>query len=138
MTHLTCAACGQRLTRDCRIGEAWEHDITVADRDPTTPVGVMVRLDREDAAPVTGPPDGQVIKIHVFSPAGAISINPQDLIEDATTACGLRNGCCGPDGMDGPNLACLCGQTVATEWGDCWTQAEIRFLPDAVKMVETA
>ena len=34
--------------------------------------------------------------------------------------CGTRNGCCGPDGLDGPNLACACGTTLGTELGDCW------------------
>src|SRR5262245_10097810 len=28
---------------------------------------------------------------------------------------GRRNGCCGPDGCDGPNLFCRCGRPVATE-----------------------
>ncbi|MFE9428621.1 hypothetical protein ACFYNO_37400 [Kitasatospora sp. NPDC006697] len=33
-----------------------------------------------------------------------------------------RNGCCGLDGMDGPNLVCGgCGAEVGTEQSDCWT-----------------
>lgn len=37
-------------------------------------------------------------------------------------------------GFDGPNRACAtCGAVVATGWSDCWTQAEIRFLPEAVE-----
>ena len=53
-----------------------------------------------------------------------------------------RNGCCGPDGMDGPNLECAgCGALVATEVADCWTWQEVRLYPDAVRAaagVETA
>ena len=105
----------------------------VGERQPTTPVGVMVRLAEAVSTPVTGP-DGQVLKIHVFSPAGAISINPEDLLREGLRAIGNGNGCCGPGGMDGPDIGCACGASLATEWGDCWTQAEIRFLPDAVEM----
>lgn len=53
-----------------------------------------------------------------------------------------RNGCCGPDGMDGPNLECAgCRAQVATEVADCWTWQEVRLYPDAVRVsaiVETA
>ncbi len=31
-----------------------------------------------------------------------------------------RTGCCGPSGLDGPNLRCVCGSDFATEFGDCW------------------
>lgn len=31
-----------------------------------------------------------------------------------------RSGCCGPDGMQGPNLLCNNGHEVATERSDCW------------------
>jgi hypothetical protein len=33
---------------------------------------------------------------------------------------GGRVGCCGPSGLDGPNLRCVCGSDIATEFGDCW------------------
>jgi hypothetical protein len=33
---------------------------------------------------------------------------------------GGRIGCCGPSGDDGPNLRCVCGSDIATEFGDCW------------------
>src|SRR6266571_1330633 len=31
-----------------------------------------------------------------------------------------RNGCCGLDGMDGPNLVCPNAHEVGTEKSDCW------------------
>lgn len=33
---------------------------------------------------------------------------------------GGRFGCCGPSGLDGPNLRCVCGSDIATQFGDCW------------------
>lgn len=130
MPCLTCTACGRPLTRDCRWGAPAEHDVTVVDRAPTVPVGALVRLLEESSTPVTQ--HGEVIRIHVFSPAGAIAAHPDDVLPDALLPHGRDNGCCGSDGMDGPNRACVCGAVVATEWSDCWTQAEVRFLPDAV------
>jgi hypothetical protein len=130
MPRLTCNACGRPLTRECRWGALAEHDETAADRGPAVPAGAVIRLPEESSSPVTQ--NGQVIGLHVFSPAGAIAIHPDDVLPDALRSHGPDNGCCGSDGMDGPNRACVCGAVVATEWSDCWTQAEVRFLPDAV------
>lgn len=96
--------------------------------------GMMVRLPAEDAVPVTQ--GDVVIRTHVYSPAGSISMRPDGLLRDAVTPSGLRQGCCGPDGMDGPNFSCLCGNVLGTEWGDCWTMAEVRFLPTAVLVAD--
>lgn len=50
---------------------------------------------------------------------------------------GRRNGCCGPDSMDGPNLACAdCRAEVATEFGDCWTWQQVVLVPTAVELFE--
>ena len=38
-----------------------------------------------------------------------------------------RSGCCGCCGLDGPNLACVCGRAVATEVSDCWTPYFVAF-----------
>jgi hypothetical protein len=69
-------------------------------------------------------------------PAGAIVDHPEDVIRDAIVSAGTDAGCCGSDGCDGLNRACLCGRMVATEWSDCWTQAELRFDPDAAILSE--
>lgn len=46
---------------------------------------------------------------------------------------GRRNGCCGLDGLDGPNLVrSACGAEVATQQSDCWSQQLIALIPDAV------
>ncbi|WP_433463533.1 hypothetical protein [Spirillospora sp. CA-128828] len=45
-----------------------------------------------------------------------------------------RNGCCGLDGLDGPNLICAgCGAEVATKQSDCWSQQQVTLLPAAVR-----
>ncbi|RYE90865.1 MAG: hypothetical protein EOO75_09550 [Myxococcales bacterium] len=60
-------------------------------------------------------------------------MNPADVVR-AHLRSTLRNdhGCCGSDGMDGPNRKCVCGATVGTEWSDCWTAAEVRLDGDAI------
>jgi hypothetical protein len=72
------------------------------------------------------------IGTHLYSPEGAIAVHPDSVRRDAIVPAGIDSGCCGSDGCDGPNRACGCGNVVATEWSDCWTWAEVRFLPDAV------
>ncbi len=50
---------------------------------------------------------------------------------------GRRNGCCGLDGCDGPNLVCRgCSAEVATERSDCWTPQEVVLVPAAVEAVD--
>jgi hypothetical protein len=121
MAHLSCSACGRRLTRDCRVGALEEFTVDAQDRAPSVQVGVMVRL--EDM------PDRPGVAL-----AGCISTNPEDVIRSSVKHIGMQAGCCGLDGMDGPNVSCVCGAVVGTEWSDCWTQAELRFLPAAVSM----
>ena len=130
--RLYCRACGAALTRDCRWGSAGEREATGAARSTVVPAGVVVQLREEDAVPVTAA-GGELLRRHVYSPPGAVSANPADVLRGQLRSCGTDNGCCGSDGMDGPNRACACGAVVATEWSDCWTQAEVRFLPDAVR-----
>ncbi|MFD0269401.1 hypothetical protein ACFVGY_22955 [Streptomyces sp. NPDC127106] len=41
-----------------------------------------------------------------------------------------RQGCCGPSGSQGPNLACAgCGAEVAVETADCYTPQQIALDP---------
>jgi hypothetical protein len=80
--------------------------------------------------------DGQVVREVEVSPAGAIAINPEDLLPEVLESCGFESGCCGSDGLDGPSRACLCGNLVATQWSDCWTVHEVRFIPDGVTQLE--
>ncbi|MEV6319283.1 hypothetical protein [Streptomyces sp. NPDC051776] len=53
-----------------------------------------------------------------------------------TSLRGRKNGCCGLDGCDGPNLVCRCCMAeVATERSDCWTPREVVLVPAAVEAV---
>lgn len=47
-------------------------------------------------------------------------------------------GCCGLDGLDGPNQVCPCGAEVATEKSDCWMPHALLFERDAVELVDDA
>lgn len=47
---------------------------------------------------------------------------------------GIRNGCCGPDGNDGPNISCRCGSVVGTEFGDCHMLHFVHLDPDGVRV----
>ncbi|GAA3624219.1 hypothetical protein ACLIYM_13055 [Streptomyces fenghuangensis] len=64
-------------------------------------------------------------------------LNPGDLRGTRHTDDPARlNGCCGLDGMDGPNLLCArCGAELATESSDCWTWQQVALLPEAVERV---
>jgi hypothetical protein len=122
MAHLTCVACGRRLTRDCRLGTFLEDfTLDAQDRAPSVQVGVIVQLEGHELDAVT------VVR--------GIVTNPADVLLDELKYSGKYYGCCGVDGSDGPNRSCVhCNAVVATEWSDCWTQAEIRFLPEAVRL----
>jgi hypothetical protein len=134
MTHVNCLACGRALTGDYRWGAEADYDPDYVDRAPALPQGVAVRLDYEDAILVRYG-DGTT-STQVISPPGTIALNPCDVLVDALLSHGPDNGCCGSDGSDGPNRACLCGNVVALEWSDCWTRAEVRFFPHAVVIIE--
>ena len=69
------------------------------------------------------------------------AMNPSDLIVQRASLrdvmeIGVRNGCCGPDGGDGPNLSCICGSVIATEVGDCWLPHFVAMSHAAVDLVE--
>lgn len=45
---------------------------------------------------------------------------------------GRLNGCCGLDGLDGPNILCECGAEIGTEKSDCWMPHCLLLDPAAV------
>jgi hypothetical protein len=75
-------------------------------------------------------------------PQGTFAVEPQGFLlhPDDVTRVDLhpdirrRNGCCGLDGLDGPNLICAgCGAEVATKQSDCWSQQQVTLLVAAVR-----
>jgi hypothetical protein len=52
---------------------------------------------------------------------GCVIVNINDLIGTKPHPDASRlNGCCGLDGLDGPNLVCENGHEIATAMTDCW------------------
>jgi len=43
-----------------------------------------------------------------------------------------HNGCCGRDGLDGPNLVCAMGHEIGTEKSDCWMAHAAILLRNAI------
>jgi hypothetical protein len=133
MVEVLCESCDRILTRPLRLGEARELRRTVEDGgDPLVDEGVAVVDDQQTTVTVykaDEPPTEQV-----FRPAGGIVINPADVLEGVLVSVGQDSGCCGSDGLDGPNRACLCSRIVGTARTDCWTSSEIHFLPGAVRL----
>lgn len=133
MIKISCAACGQILTHEGRWGDTSEWHGLADVRCSPVANGVLVRLPEDGVAFLMS--DNQS-GTQVYSPEGAISVHPDMVIRENWSPAGIDQGCCGSNGEDGPNRACTCGQLVATEWSDCTTMAEIRFLPDAVIVSE--
>jgi hypothetical protein len=133
MIRLLCAHCKAALTRSCTWAPFSAFATHVEFGESLLGEGTLVQWDVEDAVPVyygDGRPNGK----KVYSEPGAISANPADVLIEQMASCGVDNGCCGSDGCDGDNRACLCGAVLGTQWSDCWTQAEMRFRADAVKV----
>ena len=127
----TCVVCNRALTRPM----AQLPTLPVAKQldevsyEPTLSVGTWAldpepRLRTADGAPASTP--------------GCLVTNPQDAPDLPPHPEARRNsGCCGHDGCDGPNRICPgCGAAVATLSDDCWTLVELRFEPDAVRVVD--
>ncbi|MGC4811259.1 hypothetical protein ACLQ29_12120 [Micromonospora sp. DT228] len=140
MTVFACLRCGTALTDDL-------HEVQFAELpDPVSPY----ELEPGEACPAWvsagrfavdphpfGPPyvaidtDGR--NLVSAGPRNTIMINPAGLlVRHLHPDRGRRNGCCGLDGTDGPNLVCGCGAEIATESSDCWTPQVIRLQPHAV------
>jgi hypothetical protein len=114
----------------------YDEDPSIRTPDSPVPSGLLIRFTRDDEAgrlPVILAADG--FHRRPTSRAGAIAVNPGDVVREHMDSTGTGYGCCGSSGLSGPNRACTCGLIVGTEWSDCWTKAEVRFIPDAVDVV---
>ena len=137
LVFLTCRHCGAPLTRPVSWAPESAYDPQRANPPERpgswVPPGSLIRFAKADVVPVSR--RGEVIGSHEHSPAGALALNPVDVIAEQWRSIPERDGgCCGSDGCDGPNRRCLCGAVLATERSDCWTPAEVRFLPTAVEV----
>src|SRR5437867_13336817 len=70
-----------------------------------------------------------------WSAEGSILVNLSDLVGTQHHSDSHRlAGCCGLDGMDGPNLLCANGHEIGTEKSDCW-MPHAALLLDAVVQI---
>ena len=123
---LVCNACGAHLTGALVVLSGKDPSVPLpepVDREPLTPQGTayksyepMVRSYGETKEPLEFVPQYWV--------------NPEDLCEGVrlTKRWERLNGCCGLDGMGGPNQLCACGAEVGTLRSDCWTP--LVFIPE--------
>lgn len=125
---MVCGSCGNTLTNALSQLDEMPSPTHTQPGDerylPTIPIGAWA-TDPDPIGWRQGLPTS-TLGCPVINPADAIGVLPS---EDP-----LRNsGCCGHDGLDGPNLLCRgCRSEVATLRNDCWTVLEVRFEPAAV------
>ncbi|MFF9178656.1 hypothetical protein [Streptomyces sp. NPDC014793] len=116
MTVFSCSACQQRISPDLR--------------EVPMPPPVTEGAPGHRFVPPLMPRGAYAVSPHT----GVFVLNPADISKVARHPDrGRLNGCCGLDGLDGPNLVCdACGTEVATQQSDCWSQQLIALVPDAV------
>ncbi|GAB1693489.1 hypothetical protein [Krasilnikovia sp. M28-CT-15] len=74
-----------------------------------------------------GSRDGYLISA---GPRNTVVIHPDDApLLQPLPGFKNSNGCCGPDGMQGPNRACPCGTALATLAADCEGPYELHLDP---------
>jgi len=119
----TCATCGLPITGTL-VHLTELTTLTVADQTPLVPPGHYVlalelagKYERSDM------------------PQDTVLLNRRDT--PTLVEAGNREGCCGPDGLGGPNLACELGHLVAVEIADCWTP-QVVLLPSGLATIEQA
>ena len=96
-------------------------------------IGIVVRDPLPVVSWVSSP--GNAARPEEQAPAESFVVHPDS--SQGLRSCGEDNGCCGSDGCDGPNRACGgCGLVVGTARTDCWTGLEMRFRPNAVRLVK--
>lgn len=132
---LYCKKCHVELTQDCQIGTMADYNETPEPKESSVEKGIIVVLDEDIFRTITDNKN-VIVKKALVSSKGAYAINPQDVIKANILTCGVDNGCCGSDGLDGFNRRCKCGNVLGTEWSDCWTQAEYRFEPLKVELYD--
>ena len=134
MKVVRCGSCGAPVSVALAVVDADRIDLTIVG-DATLPRGSIV-LGAPARTVQPWAKAGTQVSPVVQAPEGSVVVHPDDVVPDAVTRVGLAGGCCGLDGQDGPNQGCACGAVLGTAWTDCWTANEVRFLPDAVRVVD--
>jgi hypothetical protein len=117
--HVRCGNCKTRLSEDVRLAAADERNTN--DGESYVPQGAAIQEDDSFFHQNVG---GWILNI-----ADVVKTHP-------TTAQRRLSGCCGLDGMDGPNLLCVhCEAEVATKKTDCWMPHCVIFEPATTESV---
>ncbi len=118
MRHIVvCRACGARLS------------VPLGELPPEVPLGRENGRDLVPAGAFTRRRHGSVSGQVLIRAGDARNVRPHP---DS----GRRAGCCGLDGLDGPNVVCACGAEVGTEWSDCWMPHALALEPGATALVD--
>lgn len=117
MTVFACSRCKQRLSADLR-------------EVPLPPPVV----EEAPSAETFLPPWMQRGTYATNQHTGEFVLHPDDVSSTTAHPEPRRSGgCCGLDGLSGPNLVCdNCGAEVATQYSDCWSQQYVGLVPEAV------
>lgn len=87
---------------------------------PAIPEGFFARINSDD-----------------WAASGTVVVNLHDLVgTNHHPDFRRRNGCCGLDGLDGPNLVCPNGHEVGTEKSDCWMSHAAVLLDGVIRVNE--
>jgi hypothetical protein len=137
MATLLCGNCGAQLSRPIRIVQHSQQapaDLNVADGEPLTPAGTgvfshfffyIVTAQTIADAPV------DFTTQHWLHP---IDVLAAEVVTDTARL----SGCCGLDGLNGPNMRCMaCNEDVGTRQSDCWTADVFVPLPSATRWEES-
>ena len=114
MVVFECVACGAALTVPLRQVDRPDHEVVhqlgngIWDMPSLVPTGT-------------------------YAGQSQIVVAPGDVRGVSWIEGRLGGYCCGIDGHNGPNLACACGQEVATRVDDCSLWQVVRFEPGAVR-----
>lgn len=120
MAFIVCVRCGKRLTAE------------IAETPLPAPVTEETRGSRQFL------PARMTSGTYAVGPEmNGFVLNPDDVKStDLHPDLHRQAGCCGLDGLHGPNLICArCGAEVGTKESDCWTQQQVVMLPEAVKLI---
>ena len=128
---LGCYACGSPLTRPVKLVSRDMHGVEEPNSqcdDPHQEIieeGIAYQSRKPRVQSFDGRGPGHRLD---FRPQ--YWLTPRDLLDHVgySPIPTRHQGCCGLDGMDGPNRVCACGAEVGTEQSDCWTGQ--LFVPD--------
>ncbi|MDH6129957.1 hypothetical protein [Kitasatospora sp. GP82] len=150
MTVFRCVRCNQPLTAPLHRLETFPNRPEPVDREiapPTVPRGFYAIDPEPFGAPFVPNDDPQepvaAMAGMTVHRDGAVlkSAGPKDtVVLHLDDAIGLHHhterqqwiGCCGPNGMHGPNQVCACGNPVGTLVADCLMQNELHLDPRRV------